>query len=144
METDSVGHVAAPLRHERSSMVDCSQNLEVGLSRAATLPATLPNDKTPDCWQLQPNTCVLTSYCPPNGTPRLRSGNGRILKDAATEHLTSPRRVPIFDGHNDVLLRLYRRGGTDAPGVPRRGGQGRDRSPTHDYEPTVELATDAA
>ena len=29
--------------------------------------------------------------------------------------MTSPRRVPIFDGHNDVLLRLYRRGGTDAP-----------------------------
>jgi membrane dipeptidase len=28
--------------------------------------------------------------------------------------MTSPRRVPIFDGHNDVLLRLYRRGGTDA------------------------------
>ena len=24
--------------------------------------------------------------------------------------MTSPRRVPIFDGHNDVLLRLYRRG----------------------------------
>ena len=29
--------------------------------------------------------------------------------------MTSPRRVPIFDGHNDVLLRLYRRGGTDVP-----------------------------
>jgi membrane dipeptidase len=29
--------------------------------------------------------------------------------------MTSPRRLPIFDGHNDVLLRLYRRGGTDAP-----------------------------
>jgi membrane dipeptidase len=29
--------------------------------------------------------------------------------------MTSPRRVPIFDGHNDVLLRLYLRGGTDAP-----------------------------
>jgi hypothetical protein len=29
--------------------------------------------------------------------------------------MTSPRRVPIFNGHNDVLLRLYRRGGTDAP-----------------------------
>jgi membrane dipeptidase len=29
--------------------------------------------------------------------------------------LTSPRRIPIFDGHNDVLLRLYRRGGADAP-----------------------------
>src|SRR5215831_13072997 len=29
--------------------------------------------------------------------------------------MTSQRRVPIFDGHNDVLLRLYRRGGTDAP-----------------------------
>jgi hypothetical protein len=29
--------------------------------------------------------------------------------------MTSPRRVSIFDGHNDVLLRLYRRGGTDAP-----------------------------
>ena len=29
--------------------------------------------------------------------------------------MTSPRRVPIFDGRNDVLLRLYRRGGTDAP-----------------------------
>ena len=27
--------------------------------------------------------------------------------------MTSPRRVPIFDGHNDVLLRLYRRGGMD-------------------------------
>ncbi len=25
--------------------------------------------------------------------------------------MSSPRRVPIFDGHNDVLLRLYRRGG---------------------------------
>jgi membrane dipeptidase len=29
--------------------------------------------------------------------------------------MTSPRSVPIFDGHNDVLLRLYRRGGADAP-----------------------------
>ena len=29
--------------------------------------------------------------------------------------MTSPRHIPIFDGHNDVLLRLYRRGGTDAP-----------------------------
>jgi microsomal dipeptidase-like Zn-dependent dipeptidase len=29
--------------------------------------------------------------------------------------MTSPRRVPIFDGHNDVLFRLLRRGGTDAP-----------------------------
>ncbi len=27
----------------------------------------------------------------------------------------TPPRVPIFDGHNDVLLRLYRRGGPDAP-----------------------------
>jgi hypothetical protein len=29
--------------------------------------------------------------------------------------MTSPRRMQIFDGHNDVLLRLYRRGGADAP-----------------------------
>jgi len=29
--------------------------------------------------------------------------------------MTSPRRVPIFDGHNDALLRLYLRGGMDAP-----------------------------
>jgi membrane dipeptidase len=29
--------------------------------------------------------------------------------------MKSPRRVPFFDGHNDVLLRLYRRGGTDTP-----------------------------
>lgn len=29
--------------------------------------------------------------------------------------MSSPRLVPIFDGHNDVLLRLYRRGGSDAP-----------------------------
>ena len=29
--------------------------------------------------------------------------------------MTSLRRIPIFDGHNDVLLRLYRRGGQDAP-----------------------------
>jgi membrane dipeptidase len=28
--------------------------------------------------------------------------------------LTSAGHVPIFDGHNDVLLRLYRRGGNDA------------------------------
>src|SRR6516165_2748923 len=26
--------------------------------------------------------------------------------------MTSPRRLPSLDGHNDVLLRLYRRGGT--------------------------------
>jgi membrane dipeptidase len=29
--------------------------------------------------------------------------------------MTLPRPVPFFDGHNDVLLRLFRRGGTDAP-----------------------------
>ncbi|MPZ56174.1 MAG: peptidase [Rhizobiales bacterium] len=29
--------------------------------------------------------------------------------------MTSPRRMPIFDGHNDALLRLYRRGSADAP-----------------------------
>jgi membrane dipeptidase len=29
--------------------------------------------------------------------------------------MTSPRLVPIFDGHNDVLLRLYQHGGADAP-----------------------------
>jgi membrane dipeptidase len=29
--------------------------------------------------------------------------------------MTSPPSVPVFDGHNDVLLRLYRRGGADAP-----------------------------
>jgi membrane dipeptidase len=29
--------------------------------------------------------------------------------------MTWPRRVPVFDGHNDALLRLYRRGGADAP-----------------------------
>ncbi len=28
--------------------------------------------------------------------------------------MTSPRRIPIFDGHNDVLLRLHRRAGADA------------------------------
>jgi len=28
--------------------------------------------------------------------------------------MTSARPVPFFDGHNDVLLRLYRRGGADA------------------------------
>src|SRR5262249_30809330 len=33
--------------------------------------------------------------------------------------MTSPRRLPIFDGHNDVLLRLYRRGGT----VTERGSR---------------------
>jgi membrane dipeptidase len=36
--------------------------------------------------------------------------------------MTSSRRVPIFDGHNDVLLRLYRRGGTDAPRAFLEGG----------------------
>jgi membrane dipeptidase len=29
--------------------------------------------------------------------------------------MTSPGPVPIFDGHNDILLRLYMRGGADAP-----------------------------
>jgi len=33
----------------------------------------------------------------------------------------SPRRIPIFDGHNDVLLRLYRRGGADAAAAFLRG-----------------------
>jgi membrane dipeptidase len=33
----------------------------------------------------------------------------------------SPRRTPIFDGHNDVLLRLYRRGGEDAVAAFLRG-----------------------
>ncbi|MGA3310498.1 MAG: dipeptidase [Xanthobacteraceae bacterium] len=28
--------------------------------------------------------------------------------------MPSPRRIPIFDGHNDVLLRLHLRGGADA------------------------------
>ncbi len=28
--------------------------------------------------------------------------------------MNSPRRIPIFDGHNDVLLRLHMRGGADA------------------------------
>jgi membrane dipeptidase len=28
--------------------------------------------------------------------------------------MTSPPPVPTFDGHNDALLRLYQRGGTDA------------------------------
>jgi membrane dipeptidase len=36
--------------------------------------------------------------------------------------MTSPRRVPIFDGHNDVLLRLYRRGRADAPRAFLEGG----------------------
>jgi membrane dipeptidase len=36
--------------------------------------------------------------------------------------MTSPRRMPIFDGHNDVLLRFYRRGGTDAPRAFLEGG----------------------
>ena len=29
--------------------------------------------------------------------------------------MTASPQVPIFDGHNDVLLRLYKRGGADAP-----------------------------
>jgi membrane dipeptidase len=28
--------------------------------------------------------------------------------------VTSPKRIPVFDGHNDALLRLYRHGGADA------------------------------
>ena len=28
--------------------------------------------------------------------------------------MTSPKRIPIFDGHNDVLLRLYRRTSAEA------------------------------
>jgi membrane dipeptidase len=36
--------------------------------------------------------------------------------------MTSPRIVPIFDGHNDVLSRLYRRGGRDAPRTFLEGG----------------------
>jgi membrane dipeptidase len=38
-----------------------------------------------------------------------------MLQIPATEHPMTAPRVPIFDGHNDVLLRLYRRGGADAP-----------------------------
>jgi membrane dipeptidase len=41
----------------------------------------------------------------------------RVPQRAAAERgsMTLPRRVPIIDGHNDVLLRLYRHGGADAP-----------------------------
>lgn len=35
--------------------------------------------------------------------------------------MTSSQRVPIFDGHNDALLRLYRRGGPDAAAAFLRG-----------------------
>jgi membrane dipeptidase len=36
--------------------------------------------------------------------------------------MISPALVPVFDGHNDVLLRLYRRGGTDAAKAFLEGG----------------------
>jgi membrane dipeptidase len=36
--------------------------------------------------------------------------------------MISPPVIPIFDGHNDVLLRLYRRGGTDAHRTFLEGG----------------------
>ena len=35
--------------------------------------------------------------------------------------MTSPRRIPIFDGHNDALLRLHRRGGADAAAAFLKG-----------------------
>jgi membrane dipeptidase len=37
--------------------------------------------------------------------------------------MTSPRRVPIFDGHNDALLRLHRRGGEDPVRAFLEGGE---------------------
>ena len=37
--------------------------------------------------------------------------------------MTSPRRVPIFDGHNDVLLRLHLRGGEDPIRAFLEGGE---------------------
>ena len=36
---------------------------------------------------------------------------------------TSPQRVPIFDGHNDVLLRLHRRAGSDPVAAFFEGGE---------------------
>src|SRR6476620_7263242 len=66
--------------------------------------------------------------------------------------MTSPRRMPIFDGHNDVLLRLYRRGGADAGGLfaivvpPSDGATGpNDETPSRNVDrdslvaPAVEL-----
>jgi membrane dipeptidase len=35
--------------------------------------------------------------------------------------VTSPHRIPIFDGHNDVLLRLHMRGGVDAAAAFLKG-----------------------
>jgi membrane dipeptidase len=35
--------------------------------------------------------------------------------------VTSPRRIPIFDGHNDVLLRLHLRAGADAAAAFLKG-----------------------
>ena len=44
--------------------------------------------------------------------------------------MTSPKRIPIFDGHNDVLLRLHLRGGVDAAsGIPAWRGEGPSGSP---------------
>ena len=37
--------------------------------------------------------------------------------------MTPPIPVPIFDGHNDVLLRLHRRGGADAPRLFLEGAE---------------------
>jgi membrane dipeptidase len=36
--------------------------------------------------------------------------------------VTSPKRIPIFDGHNDVLLRLHRHAGADAITAFLKGG----------------------
>ena len=35
--------------------------------------------------------------------------------------MASPKRIPIFDGHNDVLLRLHMRGGVDAAAAFLKG-----------------------
>jgi membrane dipeptidase len=37
--------------------------------------------------------------------------------------MNQPGVVPFFDGHNDVLLRLYRHGGTRAPQAFLEGGE---------------------
>jgi membrane dipeptidase len=56
--------------------------------------------------------------------PELATRQWPLVEDSCNGAflMTSPRRVPIFDGHNDVLLRLYRRGGTDAARAFLEGG----------------------
>src|SRR3977135_1236934 len=57
----------------------------------------------------------MTSLLPQRPFLWQRCAFGLYTNDSRCPQMNSPSLTPFFDGHNDALLRLYKRKGPDAP-----------------------------